>query len=87
MSGEGLSRRALLGGSGFEEPGPHDPEVQQSYYYVDTGHIAGNVYLFAASRGLAAWFHNCDRAAPSAKLELGERRRTRTGELSNRKHR
>jgi len=61
--------------SGFEEPGLHDPEVQRSYYYVDTGLIAGNVYLFAASRGLAAWFHNCDRAALSAKLNLGDRRR------------
>ena len=48
---------------GFQEPGLHDPEVQKSYYYVDTGLIAGNVYLFAASQGLAAWFHNCDRAA------------------------
>lgn len=61
--------------SGFEEPGLHDPEVQRSYYYVDTGLIAGKVYLFAASRGLAAWFHNCDRAALSAKLELDDRRR------------
>jgi hypothetical protein len=47
--------------SGFQEPGLHDPEVQKSYYYVDTGLIAGNVYLFAASQGLASWFHNCDR--------------------------
>jgi hypothetical protein len=38
-----------------------DPEVQKSYYYTDTGVIAQNVYLFAASQGLAAWFHNCDR--------------------------
>ncbi len=38
-----------------------DPEVQKSYYYTDTGCIAQNVYLFAASQGLAAWFHNCDR--------------------------
>ena len=54
--------------SGFEEPGLHDPEVQKSYYFVDAGLIAGNVYLFAASRGLAAWFHNCDRPALAAKL-------------------
>jgi len=47
--------------AGFDEPGLHDPEVQKSYYYVDTGLIAGNVYLFAAAYGLAAWFHNCDR--------------------------
>jgi hypothetical protein len=47
----------------FEEPGLLDPEVRKSYYYMDTGLIAGNVYLFAASQGLAAWFHNCDRAA------------------------
>jgi nitroreductase len=46
---------------GFEEPGLHDPEVQKSYYFVDTGLIAGNVYLFAAASGLAAWFHNCDK--------------------------
>ena len=38
-----------------------DPEVQKSYYYTDTGFIAQNVYLFAASQGLAAWFHNCDK--------------------------
>ena len=37
-----------------------DPEVQKSYYYTDTGFIAQNVYLFAASQGLVAWFHNCD---------------------------
>lgn len=38
-----------------------DPEVQKSYYYTDTGFIAQNVYLYAASMGLAAWFHNCDK--------------------------
>ena len=38
-----------------------DPEVQKSYYYTDTGFIAQNVYLFASSQGLAAWFHNCDK--------------------------
>jgi hypothetical protein len=38
-----------------------DPEVQKSYYYVATGLIASNVYLFAASQDLAAWFHNCDK--------------------------
>jgi len=38
-----------------------DPEIQKSYYYTDTGFIAQNVYLYAASIGLAAWFHNCDK--------------------------
>jgi hypothetical protein len=38
-----------------------DPEVQKSYFYTDTGFIAQNVYLYAASAGLAAWFHNCDK--------------------------
>lgn len=38
-----------------------DPEVQKSYFYTDTGFIAQNVYLCAASFGLAAWFHNCDK--------------------------
>jgi hypothetical protein len=55
---------------GFEEPGLHDPEIQKSYYFVDTGLIAGNVYLFAACHGLACWFHNCDRAALARKLGL-----------------
>jgi hypothetical protein len=56
--------------SGFQEPGLQDPETQKAYYYVDTGLIAGNVYLFAASEGLAAWFHNCDRAGLAAHLRL-----------------
>jgi hypothetical protein len=60
----------LVHTSGFQEPGLHDPEVQKSYYFVDTGLIAGNVYLFAASQGLAAWFHNCDRAGLGKKLKL-----------------
>jgi hypothetical protein len=38
-----------------------DPEVQKSYYYTDTGFVAQNIYLYAASFGLAAWFHNCDK--------------------------
>jgi len=60
----------LANTSGFVEPGLRDPDVQRSYYYVDTGLIAANVYLFAASLGLAAWFHNCDKPALAAKLNL-----------------
>jgi len=56
--------------AGFQEPGLHDPEVQKSYYYVDTGLIAGNVHLFAAAQGLAAWFHNCDKAGLAKSLGL-----------------
>ena len=56
--------------AGFQEPGLHDPEVQKSYYYVDTGLIAGNVYLFAAAQGLAAWFHNCDKTGLTQRLGL-----------------
>jgi nitroreductase len=66
--------------AGFDEPGLHDPEVQKSYYYVDTGLIAGNVYLFAASRGLAAWFHNCDRPAFVGALGLSESQRPLFGQ-------
>jgi hypothetical protein len=55
---------------GFQEPGLHDPEVQKSYYFVDTGLIAGNVYLFAAAQGLAAWFHNCDKVGLAKQLGL-----------------
>jgi nitroreductase len=60
----------LINTAGFPEPGLKDPDVQRSYYYVDTGLIAANVYLFAASTGLAAWFHNCDKTALSKKLDL-----------------
>jgi hypothetical protein len=54
----------------LQEPGLKDPEVQKSYYNVATGLIAGNAYLFAASQGLAAWFHNCDKAGLAAELKL-----------------
>lgn len=47
-----------------------DPQVQKSYYYVGTGLIAANVYLFAASQGLAAWFHNCDKNNIAKELKL-----------------
>jgi nitroreductase len=47
-----------------------DPEVQKSYYYTATGLIAENVYLFAASQGLAAWFHNCDRQNTAKEFNL-----------------
>ena len=61
--------------TGFQEPGLQDPDVQKSYYYVDTGLIAGNVYLFAAANGLAAWFHNCDRVRLRQQLRLGPQQR------------
>ena len=54
----------------FQEPGLRDPEVQKSYYYVATGLIAANVYLFAASQGLAAWFHNCNKQDTAKELKL-----------------
>jgi hypothetical protein len=56
--------------AGYQEPGLQDPEIQKSYYYVDTGLIAGNVYLFAAAQGLAAWFHNCDKTGLAQRLGL-----------------
>ncbi len=56
--------------AGYQEPGLQDPEIQRSYYYVDTGLIAGNVYLFAAAQGLAAWFHNCDKTGLTQRLGL-----------------
>jgi|SRR5665213_753283 hypothetical protein len=65
---------------GFMEPGLHDPDVQRAYYYVDTGLIAANVYLYAASTGLSAWFHNCDKAALKAKLRLPDDQRVLFGQ-------
>lgn len=52
-----------------------NPEVQKSYYYTDTGFIAQNVYLFAASQGLAAWFHNCDKENTAKEFKLGPQQR------------
>jgi hypothetical protein len=66
--------------AGFPEPGLSDPEVQKSYYYVDTGLIAGNIYLFAASNGLATWFHNCDKAGLASKLKLRDDQRALFGQ-------
>lgn len=65
---------------GYPEPGLHDPEVQKSYYFVDTGLIAGNVFLFAASQGLAAWFHNCNKPALTRKLNLRHDQRVLFGQ-------
>jgi len=56
--------------AGFQEPGLRDAEIQKSYYFVDAGLVAGNVYLFAASQGLAAWFHNCDKPGLTKELNL-----------------
>lgn len=67
--------RRLEHTQGFDEPRLHDPEMQKAYYYVDTGLIAGNVQLYAAAHGLAAWFHNCDRAALARLLGLDVRQR------------
>ena len=47
-----------------------DPEVQKSYYYCAVGLIAQNVYLFAASQGLAAHFHNCDKVNTAKEFKL-----------------
>jgi nitroreductase len=47
-----------------------DPEIQKSYYYCAVGLIAQNVYLFAASQGLAAWFHNCDKINTPKEFKL-----------------
>ncbi len=63
-----LNRYVL--GSGQPDRSIGDPEVQKSYYYTDTGLIAQNVYLFAASQGLAAWFHNCDKENTTKEFKL-----------------
>lgn len=57
-------------GKGQPDGSIGNPEVQKSYYYTDTGFIAQNVYLFAASQGLAAWFHNCDKENTAREFKL-----------------
>ncbi|MGA2639969.1 MAG: nitroreductase family protein [Spirochaetia bacterium] len=66
--------------AGYQEPGLNDAETQKSYYYVDTGLIAGNAYLFAASQGLATWFHNCNKVELAAKLQLTKDQRVLFGQ-------
>ncbi|HQM73998.1 MAG TPA: nitroreductase family protein [Candidatus Saccharicenans sp.] len=62
-----LSRYKL---EGQPDPRINEPEVQKSYYYVATGLIAQNIYLYAAANGLAAWFHNCDRSSLEKTFKL-----------------
>jgi nitroreductase len=66
--------------AGFPEPGLYDAEIQKSYYFVDTGLIAQNVYLACASLGLAAWFHNCNKPAVAKKLALQPHQRALFGQ-------
>ncbi len=66
--------------AGFQEPGLKDSDIQKSYYFTDTGLIAGNVYLFAASHGLGAWFHNCDKTGLFTKLKLKNNQRVLFGQ-------
>jgi len=66
--------------AGFQEPGLYNPEIQKSYYFVDTGLIAQNVNLAAASLGLAAWFHNCNKAALQKELGLKPHQRALFGQ-------
>ena len=66
--------------AGFPEPGLYDAEIQKSYYFVDTGLIAQNVYLACASLGLAAWFHNCNKPALQEKLALQPHQRALFGQ-------
>lgn len=61
---------AKYGKAPFQEPGLKDTDIQKSYYYVATGLIAANVYLFAASQGLAAHFHNCDKQNTPREFKL-----------------
>jgi hypothetical protein len=74
---------------GPEQPDPHigDPEVQKSCYCVDTGLMAQNVALFAASQGLAAWFHNCHAEAAGRALKLKPNQRVLFAQSVGRKRR
>jgi nitroreductase len=65
-----VDRTRYVLGEGQPDRSIGDPEVQKSYYYTDTGLIAQNVYLFAASHGLAAWFHNCDKENTAKEFKL-----------------
>ena len=65
--------------AGFQEPGLYNAEIQKSYYFIDTGLIAQNVYLAASSLGLASWFHNCNKAELTKVLKLKANQRALFG--------
>jgi nitroreductase len=48
--------------------------AKDDYAQVDTGFIGQNVYLFAASEGLNAWFYTVHTQEVAAKLGLGAER-------------
>jgi nitroreductase len=66
--------------AGFQEPGLYDAEIQKSYYFVDTGLVAQNVYLAASSLGLGAWFHNCNKVEIAKRLGLKPNQRALFGQ-------
>jgi SagB-type dehydrogenase family enzyme len=66
--------------AGYQEPGLYDPEIQKSYYFVDTGLIAQNVYLAASALGLVSWFHNCNRTELAKVLGLKSHQRALFGQ-------
>ncbi len=65
--------------AGFQEPGLYDTGIQKSYYFVDTGLIAQNVYLAASAMGLASWFHKCNREALAKELRVTQNQRALFG--------
>lgn len=66
--------------AGYQEPGLYDPEIQKSYYFVDTGLIAQNVYLAASALGLVSWFHNCNKTRLAKILGLKPQQRALFGQ-------
>ncbi len=54
----------------LKQGGISEPESQKFCASVATGLIVGNVHLFAASQGLAAWFHSCNKQALIEQLKL-----------------
>jgi nitroreductase len=55
-------------------------DAKLDYAQVDTGFIGQNVYLFAASEGLNAWFYALHGPDVASTLKLGEGRKPLYGE-------
>jgi nitroreductase len=66
--------------AGFQEPGLYNGEIQKSYYFVDTGLIAQNVYLATVALGLSSWFHNCNKPEIAKVLKLNPNQRALFGQ-------
>jgi len=70
-----LIQLVFVADDGYGESSEQAHQVAASCSGADTGTIAANVYLLAASRGLACWIDDCDPVALAQRLKLSRAQR------------